>query len=197
MRTPRLPVFDWTEAPRRFKWTRPFRRKTNSGFWACAITLQLASTTPCNPEGGYEHYRGNLLLLPGQKRCTVTFISLPKRNLGFHIMEPKVHGDSVVGIVTGYGLDSPGIESRGGEIFRTCPDRPWGSPTLLYNEYRVFPGGVKSGRGVTLTPHSLLVPWSRKSTAIPLVPLWAVRPVQSLSACTRVHFTFFRSNNNI
>ena len=28
------------------------------------------------------------------------------------------------------------------------------------------------------------------STAIPLLPLWAVRPVQSLSACTRLHFTF-------
>ena len=42
-----------------------------------------------------------------------------------------------------------------------------------------FPG-VKSGRGVT--------PWSRKSRAIPLLPLWAVRPVQSLSTCTRVHF---------
>jgi hypothetical protein len=26
--------------------------------------------------------------------------------------------------------------------------------------------------------------------AIPLLPLWAVRPVQSLSACTRVTFTF-------
>jgi len=28
------------------------------------------------------------------------------------------------------------------------------------------------------------------SRAIPLLPLWAVWPVQSLSACTRVHFTF-------
>jgi len=28
------------------------------------------------------------------------------------------------------------------------------------------------------------------STAIPLLPLWAVRPVQSLSACTRAYFTF-------
>ena len=28
------------------------------------------------------------------------------------------------------------------------------------------------------------------SRAIPLLPLWAVRPVQSLSACTRAHFTF-------
>jgi len=25
---------------------------------------------------------------------------------------------------------------------------------------------------------------------IPLLPLWTVRPVQSLSACTTVHFTF-------
>jgi len=52
-----------------------------------------------------------------------------------------------------------------------------------------FPG-VKSGRGVTLTRQPLPVPWSWKSRAIPLLPLWAVRPVQSLSACTRVYFTF-------
>jgi hypothetical protein len=50
-----------------------------------------------------------------------------------------------------------------------------------------FPG-VKSGRSVTLTPHPLLVLWSWKSRAIHLLPLWAVRPVQSLSVCTRVHF---------
>jgi len=49
--------------------------------------------------------------------------------------------------------------------------------------------GVKSGRGVTLTPHPLLALCSKKGRAIPLLPLWAVRPVQSLSACTRVTFT--------
>ena len=43
-RTPRLPVVDWTDAHRRFKWTRPFRRKTKYDFCACAITFQLAST---------------------------------------------------------------------------------------------------------------------------------------------------------
>ena len=53
-----------------------------------------------------------------------------------------------------------------------------------------FPG-VKSSWVVTLIPHPLLLPLSRKSRAIPLLPLWAVRPVQSLSACTKVHFTFF------
>ena len=30
--------------PRRCKWTSPFRRKTKSGFWACAITFQTHST---------------------------------------------------------------------------------------------------------------------------------------------------------
>jgi hypothetical protein len=53
-----------------------------------------------------------------------------------------------------------------------------------------FPG-VKNVQDVTLTPHTLLVPWSRKGRAIPLLPLWAVRLVQSLSVCTRVHFTFY------
>jgi len=33
----------------------------------------------------------------------------------------------------------------GGEIFRTRPDRPWGPPNLLYNGYRVFPGGKAAG----------------------------------------------------
>jgi hypothetical protein len=52
---------------------------------------------------------------------------------------------SSVGIVTDYGLDGPGIESGGGEIFRTRPDRSLGPPSLLYNGYRVFPGGKAAG----------------------------------------------------
>jgi hypothetical protein len=50
-----------------------------------------------------------------------------------------------------------------------------------------------SGRGVTLTPHPFLVPWSRKNIAIPLLPLWDVRPEQSLNACTRVTVPFLPS----
>ena len=63
---------------------------------------------------------------------------------------------SVVGIATDYGLDGAGIESQwGGEIFRTCPDRPWGPPSLLYNGYRVFPEGkVRPGRDAEPSPHS-------------------------------------------
>jgi hypothetical protein len=63
--------------------------------------------------------------------------------------------DSSVGIATDYGLDGPGIESRWGEIFRTCPDRPWSPSSLLYNGYRVFPGGRKRpGRDADPSPPS-------------------------------------------
>jgi hypothetical protein len=78
--------------------------------------------------------------------------------------------DGVVGIATRYGLEGPGIESWWGEIFRTYPDRFRGPPSLLYNGYRVFPGG-KGGRDVMLTTHTLLVPKLRKSWAIPPLTL--------------------------
>ena len=38
---------------------------------------------------------------------------------------------SSVGIATDYGLDGPGSNPSGDEIFRTHPDRPWGPPSLL------------------------------------------------------------------
>ena len=39
-------------------------------------------------------------------------------------------------------------------IFRTCPDRPCGPPSLLYNGYRVsFPVVKRPGSGVDLSPH--------------------------------------------
>jgi len=55
--------------------------------------------------------------------------------------------------------------------------------SLLYNGYRVFPGGKeRPGRDADPSPRSSAV--VKKSRAIPLLPLWAVRSVQSLSACT-------------
>ena len=68
---------------------------------------------------------------------------------GTHCIGGCVGRDSSVGIETRYWLDGLGIESRrGGEIFHTRPDRPWGPPSLLYNGYRVFPGVKRPGRGV-------------------------------------------------
>ena len=48
---------------------------------------------------------------------------------------------------------------------------------------------MRPGRDADHSP--LLVPWSRKSRAITLFPLWVVRPVQNLSAFTWVQFTYF------
>jgi len=66
----------------------------------------------------------------------------------------------VVGIAQAYGLDGPGIESWWGTRFATPvqPD-PGAHPAYCTMGTRSFPG-VKSGRGATLTPDPLLVPWS-------------------------------------
>jgi hypothetical protein len=97
---------------------------------------------------------------------------------------------SSVGIATGYGLDSPGIESQWGRDFPHLSRPALGTTQPPVQWVPGLSQGVKSDRGVTLTPHTLLVLWSWQSRAIPLLPLWAVRPVQSFSACTRVHFTY-------
>ena len=148
---------------------------------------------------------------------------------------------SVQRLATGWtvrGLN-PGV----GEIFRTCPDRPWGPPSLVYDGYWVFPGGkeqprrdadpspptsavFKTEQSYNSTPcaastepqclykaalylylylyspygpyglYRASVPVQRYtlSLPIPLLPLWTVRSVQSLSTCTTVHFIFTYSS---
>ena len=64
---------------------------------------------------------------------------------------------SVVGIAAGYGLDGPGIESRWGARFSAPVQSGLGvHPASCTMGTGSFPG-VKSGRGVMLTPHPLLV----------------------------------------
>jgi len=66
---------------------------------------------------------------------------------------------SSVGIVTDYGLDVPRIESRWGRDFPHLSRQALG-PTQPPTIGTGFFPGVKSGRGVTLTPHPLPVQWS-------------------------------------
>ena len=51
---------------------------------------------------------------------------------------------------------------------------------------------VKNGRGVllTATPSNAVV---KKEKSYTSTALWALQPVQSLSACKSVHFTFYHA----
>ena len=103
-----------------------------------------------------------------------------------------MHGPgSSVGIATGYGLDGPGTESQRGRDFPHL-FRPALGTTQPHVQWVPGLSRGKERPGRDTDPSPLLVPWSRKSRAIPLLPLWAIGPVESLSACTRVHFFYLR-----
>ena len=105
---------------------------------------------------------------------------------------PLGPGSSVV-IATGYGLDGPVIESRWGRGFPHLSRLALGPPSP-------WVPGLSRGKerpGRDADPSPLLVPWSWKSRAIPLLSLWALRPVQSLSEVAplyyfkSIHFTLY------
>jgi len=78
-----------------------------------------------------------------------------RANLTFTPLYITVKFISLVGIVTAYGLDGPGIESRWGQDFPHLSRPVLRPPSLLYNGYRVFPGGkVRSGRDADPSPPS-------------------------------------------
>jgi len=86
--------------------------------------------------------------------------------------------DSVVGIVTRYELDGPGIECRW-RFFRTRPKRLCGPTSLVQNGYSFSFLGVRwRWRGVE---H----PFPPSAEAVLLLPLWA------FMACSTVNFTFY------
>ena len=65
---------------------------------------------------------------------------------------------SAVGIATGYGWTVRGSNPGGGQIFRTCPYRPWDPPSLLYKWYLIFTGGKeRPGRDADHSPPSSAV----------------------------------------
>ena len=95
----------------------------------------------------------------------------------------------------GYGDRIP----VGGEIFRTCPDRPWGRPNLLY---RIFPGG-KAARDVVLNTQPNLAPRLKKEWSYTSTPPLCLRGLFQgdfylyllpLTACCFVTFRHFYSH---
>jgi hypothetical protein len=80
---------------------------------------------------------------------------------------------SSVGLATGYGLDGPGIESRWGRDFsHTFRPAPGAHPASCTMGTGSCPGVKRPGRGADHPP--LLAPRSNMSSAIPLLPLWAL-----------------------
>ena len=75
-------------------------------------------------------------------------------------------------------LHKPHIHSPGGgEIFHTCPDRPWGPPSIMYNGYRVLLGGKeRPGRDADPSPPSSAVVMKGQS--------YTSNPPMGRTACT-------------
>ena len=85
-----------------------------------------------------------------------------------------------------------GSNPGGGEIFRTCPDRPWGPPSLLYNGYQVFPRGKeRPGRDADPLPPSSAVGHERVELYLysPYGPYGLYRASVPLQGCT-LHLLF-------
>ena len=104
---------------------------------------------------------------------------------------PKAKGriaQSVWRLATGWTVRGP--NPRVCNIFRTCPDRPWGPPSLLYYEYRIFLGGKeRPGRDADPSlPSSAVLKKEYNYTSTPPIGRTACTQSQCLY---KVHFTCF------
>jgi hypothetical protein len=75
-------------------------------------------------------------------------VSTPGREKGFSLSQNRRCGPgSSLGIAIELRAGRSRYRIPVGTRFSARPDRPWGPPSLLYNGYRVFPGGkVRPGR---------------------------------------------------
>jgi len=78
--------------PRRFKWTRPFRWKTKSGFCACAITFRFCSTCPLYERADHVMQFEQVCLLVGESKINpCTNLDRPR---GFQEVEAPTFRDN-------------------------------------------------------------------------------------------------------
>ena len=100
---------------------------------------------------------------------------------------------SVQRLATGWTV--LGSNPGGGEIFRTCPDRPWDPPSLLHSGYRGFPGGKeRPGRDADPSQPSSVVGHERVELYLysPYEPYGLYRPSVPVQGCTLYDLTLSR-----
>ena len=94
-------------------------------------------------------------------------------------------------MATGYGLNGPGIESRCRRDFPHLSRPALGPPSLLYNGYRVFPGGKeRPGRDADPSPPSIAVGDERVELYLysPYGPYGLYRASVPVQGCTLPFF---------
>jgi len=111
---------------------------------------------PSPPSSGVGHERVELYLYSSYGPYGLYRASVPVQGCTLPLYH--IRQCSSVGTATGYGLENPGIESRWRARFSTpVQTGPGAHPASCTMGTGSFPV-VKSGRGVTLTPHPHLVP---------------------------------------
>jgi len=118
--------------PRRFKWTRLFRRKTKSGFCACAITFQTQSSTNTLVEDG-----------PNHNPCSFFPFSIPFLCLSFlTFFVSYISGSSAAVLDTDStvkdGFTSPVMTSYITRLHSSDPLVSLGSATQLFQTRSMF-----------------------------------------------------------
>jgi len=115
----------------------------------------------------------------------------------------KMYTGTFPGVKSGRGvtLTPHSFQCRGQEKVELCLYSPYG-PYDLYRASVPYKGSLY----LCLYPYSPYGPYGLHRASvplqrctltlpIPLIPLWTVRPVQSFSACTKVHFIFTYTSN--
>jgi hypothetical protein len=116
------------------------QRKSHSQFLIVLLSAQLLK---CWHDNKIVTIPRNVFVLPNSIPWNWTtcswykFEDLPKKSVSFYLFS-ELHILQQLNIIIEQSMLCPGIESRWGEFLRTCPDRPWGLPSLLYNGYRIF-----------------------------------------------------------
>ena len=81
------------------------------GFWSTHLAARH----------GTNAQNVNIILLSQQDSKATGTLLFPEKKIKWYVF----------GLATGWTVR--GSNPGGGEIFRTCPDQPWGLPSLLYN----------------------------------------------------------------